>query len=445
MLRTIDYVQLDPDTKAYLREVRRANGRGAPGVFEAKTDARAALALLAGLIVLPLFLWLGYSTNKAPWAAALIQTAGVVLGGWLVVYAVRRWTANVDKYAGRFVYFDPEHVFVGGGEEVRYARLDDATRAEPAGDTGVEFSTGGGDFVVPVTGRAVAQFVSDYYDALAHLRRNRDGWWDGQPPATLGAIARYMVVNERVPVNLSEVSLEIDSMPEEVRPARRRPSGVLRYLLILVVGAGVYFAFLSTNQPLHDAGAFAAVNQSSPGDLRHYLADPHTAAHHEEAKAKLAALYDKPIADVRTNGTDPQTADAFARLLDTLRGPETPAVSLAVGSPDPTTSADWLNKLRERLADGIGDAVGKEYIVFVRKPDDKPALLDLTYTTAGGELVWTLEFRLKPDDGSPYFTTRNTIPQTTTSTSEAVYADVMKRMTGKTPAAPPPPPAGGDW
>lgn len=445
MLRAIDYVQLDPDTKAYLREVRRANGRGAPGVFEAKADARAAIALLAGLVVLPLFLWLGYSTNKAPWAAALIQTAGVMLGGWLIVYAVRRWTASIDRYAGRFVYFDPEHVFVGGGEEVRYARLDDATRAEPAGDTGVGFNTGGGDFVVPVPGRAVAQFVSDYYDALAHLRRT-DGWWDGVTPATLGAIARYMVVNERVPVNLSEVSLEIDSMPDEVRPARHRPSGVLRYLLILAVGVGVYFAFLSTNQPLHDAGAFAAVNQTSPADLRHYLADPHTAAHHEEAKQKLAALYDKPIADVRANGTDPQTAEAFAKLLDTLRGPETPAVSLGVKDASAgAVGTSWADTLRTRLADGIGDAVGKEFVVFVRKPDDKPALLDLTYTTDGGQLVWTLEFRLTPDDEKPYHTASNTVAQATTNNSEAVYADVMKRMTGKTPAAPPAVQVGDDW
>src|SRR5438309_1120121 len=115
MLRTIDYTQLDPATKAYLRDVRRANGRGAPGVFAATPDSRPVWALLAGLAVLPLFLWVGYSTNKAPWAAALIQTAGVVLGGWLILFAVRRWMANADSFAGKFVYFDPEHVFVGAG------------------------------------------------------------------------------------------------------------------------------------------------------------------------------------------------------------------------------------------------------------------------------------------------------------------------------------------
>ena len=36
---------------------------------------------LAGLIVLPLFVWAGYSSNKPAWANAMIQTAGVLLGG----------------------------------------------------------------------------------------------------------------------------------------------------------------------------------------------------------------------------------------------------------------------------------------------------------------------------------------------------------------------------
>ena len=135
MLRTIAYSQLDPDTKAYLRAVRQARGRGMPGVFEATSDARAVFAFLIGLVVIPLFLWFGYSTNKAPWAMAMLQTAGVMLGGWLIVYAFRRWFAGHDRYAGKFVYFDPEHVFVGKGEELAYARLDDDTAAEPDGDS----------------------------------------------------------------------------------------------------------------------------------------------------------------------------------------------------------------------------------------------------------------------------------------------------------------------
>lgn len=444
MLRTIAYSQLDPDTKGYLRTVRQANGRGMPGVFDTTPDSRAVIALFIGLAVLPLFLWLGYSTNKAPWAMALIQTAGVLLGGWLIVYAVRRWTAGTDRYAGKFVYFDPEHVFVGKGEELDYARLDEETEAAPDGDAAVKFRTEAGTFSVTVPSRTTALTVADYYDALGHLRRGAaEGWWANVSGAELGAIARFMVVNERVPISMSEVAVEVDHLPEEVRPARGKPSGILRYLLILLVGGAVYAGFTFTNKPLHDEAAFAGVNQSSPADLRHYVADPNTGAHHDEAAKKLKDLYAAKRKEVtaRTN-TDAEVRDAFLTLFDTLDGSEPPAVSIHVtDASGNATSTSWANTLRTRLADGIGTEVGKEYILFVQKPDEpgRWALMDLTYnTTPGGQLTWTLDLRVKPTDEKPYASITRVVVDLSTLPNEAVYADVMKRMLGNAPAAPPP-------
>lgn len=436
MLRTVDYVQLDSGTKAYLRQVRRAKGRGAPGVFEATADTLVGWALIAGLGVLTLFLWLGYSTNKSAWVAAMLQTAGVMLGGWLILFAVRKWTANPDSQAGKFVYFDPEHVFVGRGEEIQYARLDPTTTAEPAGESEVKFETEAGTFVVPTASRTVANYVADYYDALDHLRNQENGWWAGSSPAVLGALARYMVVNDRVPSNLSEVSLEIEAMPDGVRPDRRRPNGLIRYLIILAVGVGVYFAFATTNQPVHDAGAFAAVKTDSPADLRHYIADPNAPAHRDEAVQKLAALYDKKVAELSSKGNEPELRAAFGKLIDSLRGPETPAVSLGVKETTANANSNWANTLRTRLADGIGTAVGKEYVVFVHKPDDKPGLMDLTYSTEDGTTTWTLDFRLTPADVEPYYTAHGTVTGLTTNTTEALYADIMVKMVGTAPPAP---------
>lgn len=465
MLRTIAYSQLDPTTKAYLRAVRQAGGRGAPGVFDATTDSRPVWALLIGLVVLPVGLWLGYGTNKAPWAMALLQTASMMLGGWLILYAFRRWTAGLDRYAGRFVYFDPENVFVGQGEELMYARLGDDPAIEPAGDTAVKFRTENGEFTVPVASRTVALYVADYYDALSHLRGDENGWWRGVEPAVLGAMARFMVVNERVPGNLSEVVLEIEDMPEEVRPARGRPSGILRYLLILAVGAGVYAGFAFTNQPIHDEGAFAAVNQSSPADLRHYLADPNTGAHHDEAKKKLNDLYDTKIRELNARAnTDAEVREGFTRLLDSLREPELPAVSLSVRDESKNAvGQSWSDTLRTRLADGIGTEVGKEYILLVRRPgdhpptattagepftpdtEDKPALIQLRYSADNGPISWTLEFRLKPTDEKPYLVVSRVVPADGSPlASEAVYADVMKKMLGNAPAPPPQLPL-DDW
>lgn len=449
MLRTIAYSQLDPDTKAYLRAVRQAGGRGAPGVFDAKSDSRAVWAFLFGLLILPVGLWFAYSTNKAPWGMALLQTASVMLGGWLLLYAFRRWFAGTDRYAGKFVYFDPQSVFVGQGEEVQYARLSGDTAVEPAGDTGVKVDTGSGVFVVPVPSRTVALYVADYYDALSHLRRDENGWWQGVEPAVLGAMARFMVVNERVPSNLTEVSLEIDDLPEEVRPARGRPSGILRYLLILAVGGFVYTCFLFSNKPLHDAGAFAGVNQTSPAELRHYLNDPHTEAHHAEAKQKLKDLYAAKRKELAARTSpDPTTRDAFLTLLDTLDGPEPPAVSIAVtDKTNNPTGGSWATALRTRLADGIGTEVGKEYVLFVLPPDqpNKHPLMDLSYVTdMTGKVAWTLAFRRTPDDEQPYATFTRVVEDVNAMTSEGVYADVMRKMLGNAPPAPPPLPV-EDW
>jgi hypothetical protein len=443
MLRTVAYSQLDSASKSYLRSVRQAGGRGMPGVFQATPDSRALLAFVLGLVILPLFLWLGYGTNKAAWAMALLQTAGVMLGGWLMLYAVRRWVAGMDNYAGKFVYFDPEHVFVGQGEELKYARLDEDTEAVPDGDTAVKLRTEAGTFSVPVPSRVIANFVADYYDALGHLREGAsENWWRNVTAAELGAMARFMVVNERVPGGTDEIALNVGDLPEEVRPARGKPSGLLRYLLILAIGGFVYTGFLFTNKPLHDAAAFGGVNQTSPAELRHYLADPNTEARHDEAKQKLKDLYAVKHKELAARpALEAELRDAFLGLFDTLDGPEPPAVSIhvaeATGDPTGTT---WANSLRTRLADGIGTEVGKEYILFVEKPKEegKWAMFDLRYSVLpSGQLTWTLDFRRQATDEKPYATVTRVVSEVTVQASEAVYSDVMRKMLGNAPAAPP--------
>jgi len=230
---------------------------------------------------------------------------------------------------------------------------------------------------------------------------------------------------------------------------RGKPSAILRYLLILAVGGLVYVGFTFTNKPLHDEGAFAAVNQNSPAELRHYLADPHTSAHHDEAKKKLADLYAAKRKELgnRVN-TDAEIRDAFLTLFATLDGPEPPAVSIAVADKsDNPNGGSWASALRTRLADGIGTEAGKEYIVFVQKPDDpgRWPLIDLNYgPDPAGKLVWTLAFRQTPTDEQPYASFTRVLGEVNATPSEAVYTDVMKKLLGNAPAAPPPLPANDD-
>ena len=176
MLRTIDYIQVDDDTKAYLRAVRNGNGVGAPGVYHPVSSGWPGVALIAGLFIIPLFVWAGYTSNKPAWANAMLQTAGVVLGGWLILYAIRRWTASADKYAGHFYYFDPLHVFVGQGEQLQYARVKEEMEVTPVGTSGLRFEDEDRAYLVNLPNRAVALNAANYYDALGlSTRTNRDG------------------------------------------------------------------------------------------------------------------------------------------------------------------------------------------------------------------------------------------------------------------------------
>ena len=57
---------------------------------------------------------------------AMLQTAGFMLGGWLVVAAVRVWMSGKSgKYAGHFTYADPETLYQASGANVAVTTLAD--------------------------------------------------------------------------------------------------------------------------------------------------------------------------------------------------------------------------------------------------------------------------------------------------------------------------------
>ena len=111
MLRTIESSSVDADTAAYLRGIQRNGGRGAAGLYLSGKKPNAGLYALLGIILLPLFLWIGYTTNKPAWANALIQTAGLMLGGWFLLAALRL-TIFSGKSLGNFFYFDHSLILI---------------------------------------------------------------------------------------------------------------------------------------------------------------------------------------------------------------------------------------------------------------------------------------------------------------------------------------------
>ena len=469
MSETFDYAAIDAESKKYLGDVRRAGGRGAPGMYLSVLDKRPLWALLAGVVVLPLFLWIGYTSSKAPWATAMLQTAGILLGGWLIWFAVRRWMANADNYAGYFQYFDSEHAFIGAGETLRVFQIPPGAEVVPHGTNAVMVSTEMDEFAVPVQNRVFAERVADYYHALEWVRSREDGPFVGLESDEAGAVAKYMAEEDEAPPNVTEADLRIDTMTEQVRQNGRPKSGMLGILAWIGVGGGAFALFFSTNGMLQDNMAFAAARDNIGKDssekftgaqgLRDYLLNERNTRNRDEATALLSKLYDVPVGQVQRNpGADPQLRDGMVALLNSLRGPETPAVSIAVIDTESPMVTSLSKGLRARFADGIATAVGKDLIAFGEPPTDKPALVTIRYSkNADGSMAWTAELRLKPDDSTVFRAAGVTAPvavstfqpspigfgppelpaSETNASTEAIYQDVMMKMIGSAPGKPP--------
>jgi len=480
MLETYDYSQLDPETKAYLRDVRAMKGYGTPGMFFGIGYSRPLWAFLFGIFILGFFLWIASTSNKAPWAVAMLQTAAILLGGWLILYAFRRWLANTDNFAGWFFYFDPAHAYIGEGESIRIAALTPNTEITATAATVVQFMTEHDGFTVTLPTRTAAGLVADYYAAVDWVMGRQEGPWAGIPLVEVGGVAKYLVEQDAEPPSIQDAGLKLDSIPENVSTARKPKSGMLGYLAVIGIGVVLFGLFSAVNPRLQDDRNFAAAKEKADNPIdadhtgaqgyRDYLLNPRNTKHREDAVAALAALYEKPINKVKISATDPRLRDGMVALLESLRGPDSPAVSIELTDKSNIVQPNgpMATGLRSMISDGIAKACGKDMIVFVEKPRDVPnmfALMDVKYApVAGGQfgsssVDWWVELRLKPEDEKPFATQkgRATVVRTglpggfpniggTTTTedpslpsavsnevTDAVYKDIMMKMVGIAP------------
>lgn len=431
-MKSYQYEQLDADAKAYLRFVRDGKGRGSPGVFLPFKSKKPTWALIVGLLVMALFLWIGYTSTKAGWAVALLQTAGVLLGGWMVVFAFRRWLANPDKYAGHFVYFDPEHVFYGMGEEIQIAKVGRDPTVEPRGENLVRFDTERGAFTVPALSRVLAQYVTDYYEALKWVRSRNEGRWVDLTSAEAGAVARYLVEEDREPNTLSDTGLEVEEIPNQVSVVSGPSMGLLRYLTVLGAGVGIYALFAFTNPAILDDAAFerakaaiaeAKAHNANPAEkpenkgftgayaLRDYLLNPKHTRHRDEAFKLLAELYTGPIRDLKNlDGVDSGLRDEVISILEDVKKLETPAISIRIslwnstkndyvelgGDEDDLGNRDRGKQVRSLFADGFATAVGKDLVVCGEAPKGKNAHIEVKYRNdplGSNTFSWRVEVR----------------------------------------------------
>src|SRR5215213_6135785 len=116
--------ELDGETREYLLYARDKKGKGVPGVYAEKSNYLPVIGVAVGFAVMVTTLFLTFPPTNHPVREALLQTAGFLLGGWMVVAALRVWAGSKSgSYAGTFVYADAESLYEANGGTVEVTDL----------------------------------------------------------------------------------------------------------------------------------------------------------------------------------------------------------------------------------------------------------------------------------------------------------------------------------
>ena len=411
------FVELDTETRDYLRTVAKRVGNKTPGVFVKVNNFWPIFAFILGPIIGFMGVMVALFSSKNASAVAMLVTASVLLGGWLFVYAFRRWLAgSSSKFAGFYTYFDPTHVYQVNGEEITVtdiSEFDDVSLKHNTSNgqyssSKLTFDLGGeGRLAVALKNLRKAEYVKSYYDAIEWLETHDDKQWRNLPLHELGIVAKSVVAAGDVPEELN-VESAVDSLPVEPQKTNRASGGWLPYLAILIVGAAVFFASMAAMTPLQDTLAFNdAKTHGAPG-LRAYLLDDRNTRHRDEAKQLLSALYEPPILRVKTNVKDEAVKARFVEILTGLREAGSPVLSLNVTEKSPPDlelmAPTRTSASRTDLADTLGTYIGTELVAFAIPPQDKNAHIELVYTIvpqqekiSSYKVTWQLRLRTTPE------------------------------------------------
>jgi hypothetical protein len=403
------FEELDDETRGYLRQVRSRKGRGAPGVYVPAFDARPLVAFLVGPLVGLVLFFLALRSSKDAWAVAMLQTAGLLVGGWCVLYALRRWFAGGNSYGGTFAYFDPLHAYQVRGETVTVTRLRQLRAVEADGPR-VWFDMSGTEASVPVGSVQKARLVEDYYAAMDQLERQEDGPWRTAPAAELGAAALMTAEDGKPPRTAEHLDLDLERVPEDPGRDKRAGLGLLGLFLIPAAAVGLFLVLSMVNRPLGDDFAFEQAKADGAPGLRGYLLDDRNTRNRDEARRLLAQQYDAPINKLNAAPPpkNPELRQGMVKLLEMLRTSETPAVAIAVSEENANAadiaSAGRAIEMRRELADGLARGIGPTLIAFAEPPAGQPAHVTIRYRLTPdmtGNTSATVEVEVRTDLEKP--------------------------------------------
>jgi hypothetical protein len=386
------------------------------------------VGLIVGFVVMVTTLILTFPPTEQPTREAMLQTAGLMLGGWMVVAALRVWVSGKSgKYAGHFVYTDADYLYEANGSVVEITDLYDLREARAVQNfnegnyqnTAITLKVGKERKTFQVHDEERGRRMTVFLNAVSYMR---DGGEDGRDeelrklsPEVMGSVAKQVARTGEFPSRLGADDLEVTRVPRPKREGRRS-TGILAIAVLLVVGALVFITFRAINGPLRDAAVFARVKglpaKDQPPALRLYLANADFKANRREAQQMLDTYYDRAVQN-NVQGTDPQMQKGLADVILALKTKAQPVVSLITSEDQAPPGQELASQSREEsvrktLADKWGSTIGDELVVFAAPEDpDKPGavdkaskgMVDLRWKfTPEGHIEYRIEFRTSPDE-----------------------------------------------
>lgn len=392
MTQTFVIEELDDASRSYLRAARDRKGAGVPGVFLPGSNYLPIVALIGGIAVLIGIAWWTLPPLDDPLKTAMLQTAGLLLGGWLILYAVRTWIAAAGQnYLGHFFLADPLHLWQAKGASVKSTDLAELEHVKGTDNfnegnyqnTTLTLSFTDGGYSVNV--KDPDHRLEGFLHALVTLRSGQTQQVS-MPPEALGFLAKQTVGLEMEPVGDSEDAVVVPAQPRRENRAR---SGILAYLVIVAVAVAGVFLLKPVNVVLRDDAVFHMVINREPPELRAYLVDERNVRHRQEVEKKLAQFYQAPLQRLKQT-VKGEVGEEFIALVTSLQSAVQPFVSLRVKERTkavanvPFLTAEQI-KARERavhqiISMGLTRAVGDKLIGIVEVVEDVPALIDVNYT-----------------------------------------------------------------
>src|SRR5262245_12195001 len=116
--------ELDEATQEYLLAVRDAEGDRMPGVFVPGKNYWPVVGVIVGPILIITVLIFTLGSLSDPVGTAMLQTAALMLGGWMIVAAIRVWVLQRGtNYLGHFTYADSARLYEASGTMVTITSL----------------------------------------------------------------------------------------------------------------------------------------------------------------------------------------------------------------------------------------------------------------------------------------------------------------------------------